>query len=130
MTHDDGRSVELADDTVVVVDDLGYPEVLDGGGIAPQRVDVAFHAGPAPGDHSVTSLAVAVRPVLPTACGHPKTVDENDRVDGSRFCVVSHIPHDPAVQARNASVGRLQSHPPCDGMTDERGSDDLGAVVG
>ena len=48
VPHDDRRLVELIDDRGVVVDDIDGTDVVQGGGVFAQLVDVALHPWPTP----------------------------------------------------------------------------------
>src|ERR1700730_7426605 len=85
MAHDDWRAVQLPNDRVIVVDDLGDAEPGDLVGVLAEVLDAALHAGPRGSDDLVALLAIAIDPVLPAQRGEPEAVDQNNRVGGRRI---------------------------------------------
>ena len=85
MAHDDRRLFELADDPLVMFDDLRNAEPGERGRIATQLLDVAFDSGPAAGDHAVAAVGITLDPVFPAEGCHPQAVDEDDGVGRVRL---------------------------------------------
>jgi hypothetical protein len=70
--------VEVADDPVVVVDDLGDAEAVQDRRLAAEGLDAALHAGPGRREDLVSALLEALLPELPAARGEPEAMDEDD----------------------------------------------------
>src|SRR5882757_8864269 len=78
MADDDWRSFKLANDLLVMIDNIFQSMRYEAAWIATELFNVAFHAGPVGGNHTITFVGVLFDPVLPTERGHPKAWDEND----------------------------------------------------
>src|SRR5262249_42190344 len=81
ITNNDWRSLELADDCLIVIDNLGQSDRCEVAWIAAKLFDVAVHAWPAFCDNRVAFVRVIFDPTLPTERGHPQTGNENDGGD-------------------------------------------------
>jgi hypothetical protein len=79
MADDNRRIVELADQRVVMVDDLRYAEVLDGRRVATKRCNV-LHARPTLGDDTEAPVRVTRYPVLPAERCHEEPMNQDDRI--------------------------------------------------
>jgi hypothetical protein len=74
-----GRLVELADQPLVVLDDLRQAEPGEIAGVPTELVDVTVLARPLGSRHGEAALAEVVGEVLPAACREPGAVDEHQR---------------------------------------------------
>src|SRR5439155_805989 len=81
MSDDDRRSFELANDLLVMIDNVFESKRGEAAWIAAKLFDVAFHARPASGDDAITFVRVMFNPVLPAKRCHPEAGDENDGGD-------------------------------------------------
>lgn len=79
MADDDRWSIEAANDSVIVVDDVVYSDPAQRRWVLTYfRNGAVVDAGPAGGEHFVPGRAVALDSVFPTVRCHPQTVDEHD----------------------------------------------------
>src|SRR5882757_7757594 len=81
MADDDWRSVKLANDLLVMIDNIFQSMRCEAAWIATELFNVAFHARPASGDDAIAFVRIMFDPVLPTERRHPKAWDENDSGD-------------------------------------------------
>ena len=81
IADDDWRSFKLANNLLVMIDNVLQSKRCEAAWIAAKLFDAAFHAGPVRGYHAITFLAIVFDPMLPTERGHPKAGDENNRGD-------------------------------------------------
>src|SRR5262249_47376201 len=79
VTDQHGRLDELADDSLVVVDDLGDTEPPQLFGVLADFLDVAVLAPPLRRRDGEAALAEVLGVVLPAARRQPRTVDEHQR---------------------------------------------------
>src|SRR5437899_11333755 len=78
MSDDDRRSFELANDLLVMIDNVFESKRGEAAWIAAKLFDVAFHARPASGDVAIAFVRVVFDPVLPEKRCHPKAGIKND----------------------------------------------------
>src|SRR6266700_7091112 len=81
MADDDWRSFKLANNLLVMIDNVAKSQCSEAARIAAKLFNVAFHAGPVRGNDAITFVGVVFDPVFPTERGHPKAWDENDSGD-------------------------------------------------
>src|SRR3712207_1572130 len=115
VAHDDRRALQLAYDTLVVLDDCGDRQRLDRGGVLVQRLYLYLQAGVGRSEHAIAAALVALDPVLPASWGHPEPVDQDDGVWSTRIRGVVLGGHGDVLSRR----GRLAKTP-------ERGPELLG----
>src|SRR5713101_3890847 len=84
MSDNDRRRFQLANQLLVMIDNLGESEFGEAAWVAAKLIDIGVHSGPVGGDHTVTFFRVMFDPVLPTERRHPKAGDENNRGDVHR----------------------------------------------
>ena len=82
MTHDDRRPIQLADDALVVLDDVVHCKSGHELGLAAQLIDVDVHSWPRARHHAVTAVGVTLDPVFPAERRHPQAVDQDHGVGG------------------------------------------------
>lgn len=71
VPHDDRRSIEPADDLLIMIHHIAEAEVVHMRMILAKRVDIPLHAGPASGDHLEAAALETLDPVLPRQCREP-----------------------------------------------------------
>ena len=106
MADQDRRALELGDDARDMLDRVGHGDALDRSGIRAQRLDFDLEARIGGRDYAEPAALVAGDPALPHAGGHPKPVDQDDRV-GVGDAVGGHVAFLPA-QARRAVTPRTR----------------------
>src|SRR5205807_497666 len=80
MAHDDRWLVEQPDDLRVAVNDLGYAQARERRRVASNLFDLALDPRPGRRQDAVATLFVVAAERIPAARGHPRAVDQEDRV--------------------------------------------------
>ena len=78
VADDHRRAIEPADDPLVVLDDLGEAEPVQGGRIAPHILDLPRHPRPGRRQHPAAPALTALLPPLPAPRRQPEAVDQDD----------------------------------------------------